>query len=98
MRWSRKLSVLYFGALGEQGVSFVEKKDGAINLRRVENLIQILFRFADELADDGSQIEVKEIEMQRTRQGGGGGDLRGSVGSGKDHGRAMLSKASQAGQ
>jgi hypothetical protein len=77
------VDIFHFGAFAEEGVGLVKEQDGAAGSRSGEDGIEIFLGLADELADDGSQIEVKEIDMESSRQGGGG-DLCGSVGSGKD--------------
>src|SRR5262249_5875009 len=67
----------------EQRVGFIEEQNGIRGLRFSEDTGQVLLRLADELADDGGEIDFVEVERELA-----GDDLRrhrlpGARGTGK---------------
>jgi hypothetical protein len=58
------VTVFYFTAFAKQRISLVEKENRATILRSVEKPAQVLFGFTDVLADDGGQVDAKQIEAQ----------------------------------
>ena len=58
------VGVLYFGALAEQCVGFVEEQHGVRMLGRSEHALEIAFRFSDVLAHHRSELDAIQIEPE----------------------------------
>ena len=53
--------ILHLGALAEQGVGLIEKKDGRCPSGILEHAVEVLFRLANGLADDLGEVDAIEI-------------------------------------
>ena len=56
------MAILHFAAFAEERISLVEQQDDATFFCGVEDASQVLFGFADVLADRGRQIDAVQIE------------------------------------
>ena len=86
------VAVFHFAALAEEGVGFVEEEDCPAVFGGVKNAAQILFGFADVLADDARQIDAIEVEVQFRGEYFGGHRFAGSADAGKQGADAEASR------
>src|SRR5439155_20870208 len=58
------VAVLDFTAFSKQSVGFVKKQNCSAFFRCVKYAAQILFRFADVLADDLAEVDAVKVQLQ----------------------------------
>src|SRR5207237_8601258 len=86
---------LYRGAVGEQGVAFVDEQNDIELLGAREELIEALLRFADVFVDHRGEIEPVEIHLQRRGEELGGQGVAGAARPGEESAHAAVELASQ---
>src|SRR5689334_15457162 len=77
------VTVFHFASFAKEGVGFVEEQHRAAFVGSVEHAAQVLFSFADVLADDLAQVDTVKIESQLVGENFSRHRLAGAAGAGE---------------